>query len=88
MRILLSFSILGLLLGLITPALAETVLPPMKQQDMVDDLHEIQCKSHLTLIFKDKSWTPACVKPSSVDKLIERGWASDHDPNHMMMNNH
>ena len=41
-------------------------------------------KPHLTLIFKDKSWDPVCVKPASVDKLIERGWASDHDPHHKM----
>ena len=74
-----------LLIGGIGYAFAESILPPLKQQEIVSDLHDIQCKPPLTLVFKDDKWIPACVKPSSVDKLIERGWASDHDPNHMMM---
>jgi len=45
------------------------------------DPHDIQCKEGLTLIFK-KSWSPACVKISSVQKLVELGWASSHDPHH------
>jgi len=29
------------------------------------------------LIFKPKSgWIPACVKPDTAEKLLERGWAS------------
>ena len=64
--------------------MAETIPPPLKQYDSVSDIHDIKCKPHLTLIFKAQEWNPACVKPSSVNKLIERGWAADHDPHHMM----
>ena len=63
----------------------ETILPPLKQVDSVEDIHDVECKPHLTLVFKDISWDPACVKHSSVDKLVERGGASDHDPHQMMM---
>ena len=72
-------------LGLIDSSMAETIPPPLKQYNSVSDFHDIKCKSSLTLIFKDNVWTPACVKPSSVDRLIERGWAADHDPHHMEM---
>ena len=75
---------ISLFFGLVTPIIAETIPPPLKQYDSISDIHDIKCMSHLTLIFKDNIWSPACVKPSSVDKLIERGWAADHDPHHMM----
>lgn len=54
-----------------------TLFPPLKQYKMGSDGHEIECKSNLTLVFKNISETPACVKPSSVEKLIERGWAAE-----------
>ena len=34
------------------------------------------CKSGMTLIFKSTNDSPACVKPTTAEKLIERGWAS------------
>jgi len=37
---------------------------------------DIVCKEGLELVFKSTNNHPACVKPSSVEKLIERGWAS------------
>jgi hypothetical protein len=59
---------------------------PLKQMKMGVDLHEIQCKSGYALVFKAKNWSPACVKSSSVDRLIEIGWAANHDAtkDHMM----
>jgi hypothetical protein len=36
---------------------------------------EIQCKIGLELIFKSSNGFPACVKPDTQEKLIERGWA-------------
>ncbi len=39
---------------------------------------EISCKDGLHLIFK-KSGNPACVKPSSVEKLTQRGWTIDEN---------
>ena len=47
------------------------------------DPHEVECKENLQLVFKITDFSPACVKSTSVEKLIERGWASDHDPHHM-----
>jgi len=46
-----------------------------KQQINVGILpSEVQCKAGLELIFKSTDGSPACVKPSSVEKLIERSW--------------
>jgi len=40
----------------------------------------ITCTEGLELIFKLRDNSPACVKPSSIAKLVERGWAiSDFD---------
>jgi len=55
---------------------------PIKQMKMGADIHKIQCKPGHELIFKSSNWTPACVKPSSAERLIEIGWASNHMPSH------
>jgi len=49
-------------------------LAPRVQISLGVPLDEISCKEGLHLVFK-KSGNPACVKPSSVEKLIDRGWA-------------
>jgi len=38
---------------------------------------KVECKAGLELIFKSTDGTPACVKPETKTKLIERGWASN-----------
>jgi hypothetical protein len=49
------------------------LLPPKKQQFQGREISEINCKESFVLIQKhDKS--PACVKPQTVEKLIQRGW--------------
>ena len=60
---------------------------PRKQMKMGVDAHKIQCKSGHELVFKSINWSPSCVKSSSVAKLIEIGWASNHIPSEdkMMM---
>jgi len=35
---------------------------------------DVICKEGLELIFKSTDGTPACVKPETAKKLIERGW--------------
>lgn len=51
------------------------LLPPKKQQFQGREISEISCKESFVLIQKyDKS--PACVKPQTVEKLIQRGWTS------------
>jgi len=37
---------------------------------------EIKCKEGLKLIFKPSDNSPACVKPSTAEKLIQRGWVT------------
>jgi len=48
-----------------------TILPPLKQVKLG---MEISCKPELVLITKYNG-APACVKPQTREKLIERGWA-------------
>jgi len=39
----------------------------------------VQCKEGLELIFKSTDGSPACVKPKTAEKLIERGWATNSE---------
>jgi len=48
--------------------------PPLKQITLGVSIDEIQCKEHLVLL-KKYDGTPACVKPATIERLIERGWA-------------
>ena len=54
----------------------EYVSSPVQQfkSGVVPD--DIQCKSDFMLIFKARDGTPACVKPSSVSRLVEIGWGT------------
>ena len=52
----------------------KTLLSPLKQIQEGVEPENIHCKAARELIFKI-SGEPACVKASSVQKLIERGWA-------------
>ncbi len=49
-------------------------LPPKKQIEKGIELEDVTCKEDLQLIFKYDG-SPACVKPETAEKLIERGWA-------------
>ena len=66
------FTIMALLLAntIAIMSFADTNESPLKQSKAVSDIHDIKCKSHLTLIFKANGWIPACVKPASVEKLV------------------
>jgi len=37
---------------------------------------DVRCKEGLQLIFKSKDNSPACVKPQTAEKLVERGWGT------------
>lgn len=39
---------------------------------------QIQCNEGLELIFKSSNGSPACVKPQTAEKLVERGWANEN----------
>lgn len=51
------------------------VLSPKQQLKQGISPEEIICKEGLELIYKPNN-SPACVKPSTAEKLVNRGWAS------------
>lgn len=53
----------------------KTSVPPLKQFHSGISFNEIQCKDSLVLIQKYDD-TPACVKPTTKQKLIKRGWTN------------
>jgi len=52
-----------------------TIDPPLKQMKNDIDPNTVICKEGLELIFKSTDGSPACVKPKTAEKLIQRGWA-------------
>ena len=52
------------------------ILAPLKQMQSGMSAESVVCKDGLELIFKASDGSAACVLPSSVSKLIERGWAA------------
>ncbi len=58
-------------------------MPPLKQLKSGITIDDIQCRKSMILILKYDG-SPACVKPESIPKLIERGWAKsgikEHQP--------
>ncbi|MDH5416676.1 MAG: dienelactone hydrolase family protein [Nitrosopumilus sp.] len=49
--------------------------PPVKQVKSGTEPAHVTCTEGLELVLKMSNGQPACIKPSSVAKLIERGWA-------------
>ena len=49
---------------------------PLKQYKGGVTPDEIQCKQGFTVIVKNSTKTPACVKPETKTKLIEHGWGT------------
>jgi hypothetical protein len=53
--------------------------PPLMQIAQGIAPADIQCREGLQLVFKTSNDMPACVKPSSAQRLIEIGWAKPAD---------
>ena len=51
-------------------------IPPKKQLKNGVSPKDVKCNEGLELTFKASNDMPACVKPSTVEILIQRGWAS------------
>ena len=51
------------------------VASPRKQVMQGAEPSEVECAQGLTMVLKFSTGHPACVKPASVEVLIERGWA-------------
>lgn len=56
--------------------------PPLKQIQDGTEPSDVTCAEGLELVMKFSNGLPACLKPSSVEKLIERGWAVHVLPNY------
>ena len=66
------------LLFVVIDANAITYFPPPLKQISDGVLPEnVTCTEGLIIILKSSNNSPACVKPSSADKLIQRGWATE-----------
>ncbi|MFB5645758.1 MAG: dienelactone hydrolase family protein, partial [Nitrosopumilaceae archaeon] len=61
--------------------------PPLKQMSQGTSPENVTCTEGLELVLKKSNGLPACVKPSSVEKLIERGWAIHVLPDYNPQNN-
>lgn len=60
-------------------SMGDHVAPPLKQMAMGVDAHDVKCNDGFKIIFKATNGMPACVKSSSVERLIEIGWAASQD---------
>jgi hypothetical protein len=57
----------------------DNILSPKKQTDQGVPPLGVICKFGFQLVLKASDGSPACVNPSSVDKLVARGWAQSQD---------
>jgi len=56
------------------------VLPPRVQINNGVENGDILCREGLVLVFKAVDYSPACVKLSTAQKLLERGWTKLGNP--------
>ena len=49
--------------------------PPLKQVQAGTEPSDVTCGGDLELVLKLSDGQPACIRPSSVGELVERGWA-------------
>lgn len=55
-------------------SMMDEIIPPIKQVSHGIEPAAVICKEELVLILKYGDESPACVKPTTVDILYERGW--------------
>lgn len=61
--------------------------PPLKQISQGTEPSDITCMEGKSLVLKQSNGFPACVNPSSIEKLIIRGWAIHILPDYTNENN-
>lgn len=59
-------------------------LPPLKQIKSGILARDVQCSQGLILVLKSENDSPACVKETSLAKLLSRGWAKQVSDNMQM----
>lgn len=57
----------------------QVILPPLKQIKLGISIQDIKCKESHSLVIKQRDGSPACVKPTSVQRLYDLGWARSID---------
>jgi len=65
--------------------MASHMKSPLKQIKAGVEPNKVQCREGFQLVFKAADWSPACVKTSSVERIIAMGWAANHDATKSMM---
>jgi len=60
-----------------TPEVLPILESPLKQLSSGIEANSVVCKKEYDLVFKAVDNSPACVKPSTAEKLIQRGWARE-----------
>jgi len=58
------------------PTLTNDVKSPRMQVKQGIATSDVICNDGLELVFKNSDNSPACVKPTTAEKLIQRGWIS------------
>jgi hypothetical protein len=51
------------------------IMPPLWQFKQGTPVQDVKCYPNFHLVLKAEDGSPACVKPDTAQKLIERGWA-------------
>jgi len=58
-----------------------TLESPLKQFKSGTDPYFVICNQNLQLVIKSSDNSPACVKPSSIERLLKQGWVNAYDNN-------
>lgn len=67
--------------GVSTMTLHISNLPPLKQFRLGIDPYHTVCRQDLQLMIKLKDNSPACVKSTSIERLLKQGWVNAYDRN-------
>src|SRR5574338_1339430 len=57
----------------------DSVMSPIMQVSQGVAPEKVQCRDGMQLVFKSSNNMPACVKPTSVQRLMQIGWAKSLD---------
>lgn len=58
-----------------------TLESPLKQFKSDIDPYFVICNQNLQLVIKSSDNSPACVRPSSIERLLKQGWVNAYDNN-------
>lgn len=90
-KIFVLLMVFGIFTGTLQFGFAQEIMyhppPPLKQIQEGTEPPKVTCTEGLELVLKLSNGQPACVKPASVTKLIERGWAIHILPDRTNENN-